>query len=243
VSFPIPMQVHLIWHPAGDALCRPMAEQIRLALTRDAYQPLVPGIGIPVFYRCAGATPREPDGVPRPISIPDTVNDLRVALVTPELWVAPSWRAYLEQNLSEVKPKGRHGAMVRVALSPSVARGADLSETLDPADPRTPERLLQIVLLQSCRLLGGRPREGTGNRGAAPMKLFLSHTKRDTTGLTVAKALKGFSTICTLIASSTRSRSSPAICSQTSFGQKSRIPPSWRSARTGMSAARGAGRS
>jgi hypothetical protein len=192
MSFPIPMQVHLIWHPADDALCRPMAEQIRFALTRDAYQPLVPGIGIPVFYRCAGATPREPDGVPRPISIPDTVNDLRVALVTPELWVTPSWRAYLEQNLSEVKPKGSHGAMVRVALSTSVARGADLSETLDPADPRTPERLLQIVLLQSCRLLGGRPREGRGNRGAAPMKLFLSHTKRDMTGLTVAKALKDF---------------------------------------------------
>jgi hypothetical protein len=169
-----------------------MAERIRLALTRDAYQPLVPGIGIPVFYRCAGTTAGEPDGVPRPISIPDTVNDLRVALVTPELWVALAWRAYLERNLSEVKPKGRHGAMVRVALSPSVARGADLSETLDPVDPRTPERLLQIVLLQSCRLLGGHPREGTGNRGAAPMKLFLSHTKRDMTGLTVAKALKGF---------------------------------------------------
>jgi hypothetical protein len=192
MSFPIPMQVHLIWHPASDPLCRPMAKRIRLALTRDAYQPLVPGIGIPVFYRCASATPGKPSGVPRPISIDDTLNDLRMALVTPELQVDPSWRTYLEQNLAEASAKRPHAVMVRVALSPSVARGEDLSETLNPADPRTPERVLQVALLQACRLLGGRPREGAGNRGAAPMKLFLSHTKRDAPGLVIAKALKRF---------------------------------------------------
>ena len=30
IRYPIPMQVHVIWHPAGDALCRPLAERIYL---------------------------------------------------------------------------------------------------------------------------------------------------------------------------------------------------------------------
>ena len=37
------MQVHVIWHPESDALCRPIAEMIYLALNRDPYQPLLPG--------------------------------------------------------------------------------------------------------------------------------------------------------------------------------------------------------
>jgi hypothetical protein len=192
MSFPIPMQVHLIWHPADDALCRPMAERIRASLTRDAYQPLVPGIGIPVFYRCAGALPGNRNSVPLGISIPDTLNDLRIVFDTAELEDDSAWRGYIDRNLDETKKRWPNAAMVRVALSPAVAAGADLSELLEPTDIRTPGRVLQLVLLQACRLLGGRERESAGKRGAAPMKLFLSHTKRDTVGLTIATALKTF---------------------------------------------------
>ena len=117
MSFPIPMQVHLIWHPADDALCRPMAERIRLALTRDAYQPLVPGIGIPVFYRCAGALPGNRNSVPLGISIPDTLNDLRIVFDTPELEDDPAWCTYIGRNLDETKKKWPHAAMVRVMTS------------------------------------------------------------------------------------------------------------------------------
>ncbi len=55
MSYPIPIQVHVIWHPDSDKVCRPLAEKLYIPLNRDAYQPLVPGIGIPVFFRCAGA--------------------------------------------------------------------------------------------------------------------------------------------------------------------------------------------
>ena len=56
--YPIPMQVHVIWHPDSHAVCRSLADAIYLALNRDPYQPLLPGIGIPVFFRCAGADRR-----------------------------------------------------------------------------------------------------------------------------------------------------------------------------------------
>lgn len=43
IKYPIPMQARIIWHPAGDALCRPLAARIYLTLIRDPHQPLPPG--------------------------------------------------------------------------------------------------------------------------------------------------------------------------------------------------------
>jgi hypothetical protein len=83
--YPITMQVHVIWHPNGDALCRPLAEHIYLTLNRDPYQPMLPGIGMPVFFRCAGAEIGDADGAPQRIIVPDTKLDLRIALVTEDM--------------------------------------------------------------------------------------------------------------------------------------------------------------
>jgi hypothetical protein len=127
MTFAIPLQVHVIWHPKDDSHCRPIVERLRTALTRDSYQPLVPGIGIPVFYRCAGAIPGEVNGVPRSIQMPDTLNDLRIALVTAELEDDPGWHRYLAESIAETKAKSPHAATIRVALSAAVAGGADLS--------------------------------------------------------------------------------------------------------------------
>jgi hypothetical protein len=193
ISFPIPMQAHVMWHPLDDRVCRPIAEHIRTALTRDSYQPLVPGVGIPVFYRCAGETPGQPSDPPRPILVPDTLNDLRIALVTANLLEDPAWVEFIGRNARETRAKGAHGATVRVALTKSAAAGGDLAETIDLADSQATGRVLQSVILQSCRLLSGRPRgDGGQPRGAAPLKLFLSHTKRDKAGLNIALGLKRY---------------------------------------------------
>ena len=192
MTYKIPLQVHVIWHPTSDALCRPIAEGLRTALTRDSYQPLVPGIGIPVFYRCAGATPEEAEGVPRPISMADTLNDLRLALVSADLVEDAGWDRYVKDSIAETKAKAPHAVTVRVALSNAVAGGGDLSIGIDPASAQAREQVVQLAVLQACRLLSGRPPGNTGGlaQGAAPMKLFLSHTKRDAAGLKIAKALK-----------------------------------------------------
>lgn len=193
IRFPIPMQAHVLWHPLDDAVCRPIAVQIRTALTRNSYQPLVPGIGKPVFYRCAGETPGQPSGSPRPLRLPDTLNDLRIALVTANLLEDPAWVAFLDKSAVETRKKGAHGATIRVALTKSAAAGGDLVEAIDLVDPEAADRVLQLVILQSCRLLGGRPRgDEAQGRGAAPLKLFLSHTKRDAAGLKIALGLKRY---------------------------------------------------
>lgn len=197
VSYPLPLQVHVIWHPRDDALCRPLAERIYVALNRDPDRPLLPGIGIPVFFRCGPADPHAPDGTPRPIEdAADTECDLRLALASPELALDDAWLAYLDANEAAVRADPLRRALVVFDLADGAMDGRRLAVRLAPGDPRLVEQLLQHVLMQACRLLGGRPRGGGGTaaapRGAAPLRLFISHTKRDGAGLKVATAVKRY---------------------------------------------------
>ena len=137
MAFRIPLQVHVIWHPKDDSHCRPIAEYLRTALTRDSYQPMVPGIGIPMFYRCAGAIPGRVNGA--------------------ELEDDPGWHRYLADSIAETNAKSPHAATIRVALSSAVAGGADL--VIDPKSPQAVDQVLQLAILQACRLLSGRPRD------------------------------------------------------------------------------------
>ncbi len=196
MTYPIPLQVHVVWHHRDDALCRPLAERIYVALSRDPDRPLLPGIGIPVFFRCGPATLDARGGPPRPIEVgADTEYDLRLALVTPELVMDPDWMAYLDASEAAVRRDPMRRAIILFDLTDGGLEGRRLAVRLAPADPRVVERLLQHVLLQACRLLGGRSRDSgaaDAPRGAAPLKLFLSHTKRDGVGLRVAAAVKRY---------------------------------------------------
>jgi SLOG cluster2/TIR domain len=192
MTYPVPLQVHVIWHPKSDSTCRPLAEKIYLTFNRDAYQPLVPGIGIPVFFRCAGGDDN-PDSSPARIAIPDTQFDLRIALLTSDFVIDPNWQVFLESSTQEVRTKSDSAALIGFGLNPGMGKGGAKVIQLDSAGERTTDLLTQHVLLQGCRLLGGRPRTSANQRrGAAPMRLFLSHTKRDTIGLQTAEALKKY---------------------------------------------------
>ena len=77
------------------------------------------------------------------------------------------------------------------ALGGGLASGEEKAVAVLPNDPRASDILFQNVLLQACRLLAHRPPTGAvSERGAAPLRLFLSHTKRDESGLKIAQALK-----------------------------------------------------
>jgi hypothetical protein len=192
MSYPLPLQVHVIWYPESDSTCRPLAEKIYVTFNRDAYQPLVPGIGIPVFFRCASST-ENPTSGPAPIAIPDTEFDLRIALLTSKFVLDPNWQAFLDRSTQEVRAKSDSAALIPVGLSPGMAEGGARAIQLNSAGNRINDLLIQHVLLQACRLLGRRPRtSGNQGRGAAPMRLFLSHTKRDSIGLETAEALKKY---------------------------------------------------
>lgn len=181
-----PLVVHVIWHPEADALCRPLAELIYGRLNRDAYQPLLAGIGIPVFFRCIG-DPLSQDGTPAPIRVAAEAADLRVFLVTPEFINDPAWEDWLEAALAEVAAAPAGGSVLPIVLAAGLADGAQKAIVIaEPDERRAGEMLVQTVLLDACRLLGGRGGEGR----VRPARLFLSHTKRDANGLALAKCLK-----------------------------------------------------
>src|ERR1700730_3518676 len=191
MSYPIPIQVHVIWHPDSDAVCFPLAQKLYIALNRDPQQPFMSGVGIPVFFRSAGADPTKPKAVPAPISVPDTDYDLRVALTTDDLVLDDDWLNYLKANFAEVAGRRDRATMLALGMAPP---GPTVNAVvMDLADPRAGERILQHVLLQACRLIAQRamPTDGS-NRGAAPLNLFISHTKRDQLGLKIALAVKGY---------------------------------------------------
>jgi hypothetical protein len=191
MPYPIPIQVHVIWHPDSEDFCFPLAKKLYIALNRDSYQPLVPGIGIPVFFRCAGANPARPNDVPASIAVPDTEYDLRIALAAPRLLLDQAWCRYVADNFTEVADM-RDRATLLVFGKP-IPNSAVKAVVMDLKHQRAGEHILQHVLLQACRLIAQRlPREGAGNLGAAPLKLFLSHTKRDKVGLKVAQAVKKY---------------------------------------------------
>lgn len=181
-----PVVIHLVWHPRSDAICRPLAEQLYAKLNREAYQPLLPGIGVPVFYRCIG-DPGSIGGVPAPIRVDGKSADLRVFLVTADFLNAPAWEDYLDASIEELAAAPERGCVLPVMLAAGLADGDRKATVIEqPAAESALQTLLQLVLLQACRLLGGR----SGDRGPRPARLFLSHTKRDGTGLKVAQRLK-----------------------------------------------------
>jgi hypothetical protein len=193
MSYPLPLQLHLIWHPDSDAECRPLAEKVYLTFNRDAYQPLLPGIGIPVFFRHVGRLTEGKNAAPGAIAVPDTEFDLRIALLTPSFVLDTTWQTYLQDCARQIRDKPGAGVLIIFGLAAGMADGDAKVVQLDQTGKRAIELLLQHVLLQSCRLLANRPRtSNTNQRGAAPMKLFLSHTKRDSIGLQTAQALKKY---------------------------------------------------
>src|SRR5262245_50884653 len=112
MGYPLPLQVTVIWHPDSDKLCRPLAEKIYSALNRDPYQPLVPGIGIPVFFRCAGADPVKPRDPPAPVQAPAGAHDLRVVLLTAEFVLDERWEAYRAMCLQETAGRRDRAALL-----------------------------------------------------------------------------------------------------------------------------------
>jgi SLOG cluster2/TIR domain len=193
MPYPVPLQVHVIWHPDSEAICFPLAEKLYLALNRDPSQPFLSSIGIPVFFRCVGSDPASPRGLPAPIAVPAPQYDLRVVLTTSELLLDKGWWTYVTDNLAEVAgQRSRSTVLMFGKLPPKVAT---LATPMDLGDPGAGELILLQVLLQACRLIAQRPLQapspaGGRNLGAAPLKLFLSHTKRNALGRQIAVAVK-----------------------------------------------------
>ena len=184
--FPLPLQIHVVWHPDSDTRCRPIAETIYKRINRDPTNPLLPSLGIPVFFRCAGADPADPKSRPAPIApLDETELDLRIFLMTADYFFGPSttpndeWVSYRDESRAEVRANRHKALMVEFGLDENAVGGAALGLQIDKDDDAE-DFVLGNTLLQACRLLSGRQDAGANNSGAAALRFVSPATQKGT---------------------------------------------------------------
>lgn len=181
----IPLRVEIIWHDEDSEICLPIAETLYKAMARDPYEPSVPGIGLPIFFRALSADAAGPR------VYPDTAErELKLVLSTAALRLDAPCQGVIETLRASVAAERGRNTLVEIGLTPGLLDSAALGVEIPAGDGRA-DRVLEIALLQACRLLGGRLRDRDDQRGAGALKLFISHTKRDVTGEPTARSLAG----------------------------------------------------
>jgi hypothetical protein len=186
------LALYAVWHPGTPADPQPSeAEQLAHALHArfhgDPKKLLSRGIGIPIFFR---GTPSTPSGPPAPIPLdsdPEAAEHTVIVLLIDDAFILdPAWEDYAQELDRKVLalPRGKH-LLVPVQLGPNPLNLGVLNSLPLPAqDAAERERwLLTRLTHELCRLLldqvPARNDAGQVPLSRAPVKLFLSHAKRD----------------------------------------------------------------
>lgn len=187
--------VYVVWHPDyqdGQAL----AEHLYSRLRRDVNHPLSRGIGIPVFFRNALL----PDtGQPVPIDLQDAQHSAVIVLVDDNLVVDDDWGDYVANLWRQMQVPNCPHRLFPVSLSPqafnldSSVPAVNFIRLHTVAENNWPSYLMGSVIHELCRLLLNKSRvaaSGTTAISNAPVKLFISHAKRD--GLEIAEVIRDY---------------------------------------------------
>ncbi|WKJ92085.1 TIR domain-containing protein [Methylomonas montana] len=189
------LSVYIVWHPDADTLCRPLATALYVCLNRDPDKPFAHGIGIPAYFRCA---PESGANLPLAIDLNAAEHTVIFALVDDHMVLDETWANYLAGLYSQAQASTGKHLLVPVALTgsgfnlhPDIAKINFVRLfNLDPAAFKT--HLIHYAAHALARLLENSQRITT--QGAAlsplPIKLFISHTKREANALQLAEALK-----------------------------------------------------
>jgi CRP-like cAMP-binding protein len=188
------LTVYVVWHPdyqEGQAL----ADYIYSRLTRDVKQPISRGLGIPVFFRNTLLPERE---APLEIDLDDAQHSAVVVLVDDNMVVSESWEEYVADLWQQMQVPDCPHRLYPVSVSPQAFNlESNVPEVnfirlhdLDELD--RPTFLMSSLVHELCRLLLNRKRlaASTTEVSAAPVKLFISHAKRD--GLDIAEPIRDY---------------------------------------------------
>lgn len=189
------LTVYVVWHPDYQE-GQEFANYIYSRLTRDVKQPVSRGLGIPVFFR---NTVSPDTGLPIPINLDDTQHSAVVVLVDDNLVVSDAWDEYVGELWRQIQISGGNHRLYPVSISARAFNlESDVPEVnfirlhdLQPQD--RPAFLISSLIHELCRLLLNRSRVSgitMTEQSAAPVKLFISHAKRD--GLEIAEGIRDY---------------------------------------------------
>ena len=186
-----PLAVHVIWD-ATSALnreCVALAEDLYSHMVRDVSHPLSRGLEIPLFMWNSVEHARGG------LRLEDFQHSAVVPLVTPEM-VTSSGQYFSSLHAWMKRASGAHRLFPAALTKAAHNLGDDDLRSLqsirlyaDTEQWRRPILLRRTLTHELCRLLLGQPRiDANVPQSPAPIKLFISHAKRD--GLKMAEEIR-----------------------------------------------------
>ena len=194
-----PLIVYVLWHPAfadGEKL----AKQIYSSFSRDIHNPLSRGIGIPVYFRNILDLEKK-NSHPFGIDLDKAQRTAVVLMVDDNMVVDKDWREAVKcvNHLMKQQKKSSH-ILYPVAVTGNAYNiGGDIPQknyirlcNVEEEDAK-PLFLINTLAQEMCRNLDNiiretKPGEITVELSPKPIKLFLSHAKKD--GTSLARDLK-----------------------------------------------------
>jgi len=191
-----PLSVFVVWHPEFKE-GKIIANNIYSILCRDTELPLSRGIGIPVYFRSASS-----NGTPISIGKERATKNAIVLLIDQNYFIDTNFREYTETLTRLVDNTTRIYPVSLCAQAYSIGKGLNSYQFIrayqgsltvkDNFDFSM--RKIKTELLHDCArlLMNMQPtwEDKNENRPNSPVKLFLSHAKKD--GEEVTKRFKAF---------------------------------------------------
>lgn len=191
-----PLSLFVVWHPSFEQ-GKKIANNLYSIFCRDVDDPLSRGLGIPVYYRSTSF-----DKAPIPINSGNAKRNAIVLLIDQHFFIDQDFRAYTEELVKLVDDNTR---IYPVTLFPSAHEiGCGLTSLqfisayqgdLDVIENfNLSMKKIKTELLHDCArlLMNFQPtyQDKPEHRIPSPVKLFLSHAKKD--GLETTKRFKAF---------------------------------------------------
>lgn len=192
--------LYVIWRPS----CRggpDIAESLRRHFGRDLYQAVAEGRGVSVVYR---SEPVPGSRTPPPLDWNDAQETAVVALSDATLVDDPDWVAYVRDIARAAEGRGLPARFFPVAMDGRGLAGLEMEQQAlrwddwAGSDGERVARLTRDLTHEFCRMLRHRlepPQPGGGAEKAfggylEKVRVFISHTKHDGDGETVARRIR-----------------------------------------------------
>lgn len=191
------LNVYLIWHPNATHNCKNLADDVFDFLHHHPDRPFARGIGIgiPVYYRCLADSPRK---IPKQIDLNAADHNVIFVLVEHSLVNDDDWADYIATLNSQTQQSEGMHLLVPIALTgsaynlhPDIVQTNYIRLLID--DLMVLKQSLKFHVLHIlARLLDNRVRQTQQGLtfSPSPIKLFISHTKRNDNSLKLALAIK-----------------------------------------------------
>lgn len=192
--------VYIVWHPAFAAGAE-IAERVREHFRRQLYANVAGGAGLSVIYR---STPPPGETTPLPIALDEADTTAVVVLADVTLAADVTWANYVQQIGAATEAVGLASRLFPVSIEAGALGSLKVDEQAlrwdlwAGNDQSRCTRLLMELTYEFCRMLRHylvhlkhpNKEEAALEQYLTKVRIFLSHSKHDRHGTTIALAIR-----------------------------------------------------